>query len=301
MSHKKKTKPRKFATFILTHGRADSVLTYDALKRSGYTGSIYLLVDNEDKQVDKYIDNYGDEVLIFDKKKVAESVDACDNYGKRNSVVFARNYNFAIARELGLSHFWQLDDDYPTFHWSMTNDLEYLTTTTESVIKNLDPVVDACLEFLDASDAASVAFAQGGDFIGGGGGRFVKLAQQGFFSRKVMNSFFFRTDRQATFRGRVNDDVNLYVECGRRGQLFATVPRLRIQQPATQAKSGGCTDVYLDLGTYIKSFYSVLVAPSCVKISRMGVTHKRIHHAVTWKNACPAIIDEKHRKARVAQ
>ena len=111
MSSSKKTSPRRFATFILTHGRADNVLSYRALKKGGYTGQIYLLVDNEDKQLQKYLDNYGDEVIVFDKMKVAESVDACDNYGKRNSVVFARNYNFAIARELGLTHFWQLDDD----------------------------------------------------------------------------------------------------------------------------------------------------------------------------------------------
>ena len=38
----------KFAAFILTHGRADDVLTYDTLRRCGYTGKIYLLVDNED-------------------------------------------------------------------------------------------------------------------------------------------------------------------------------------------------------------------------------------------------------------
>jgi hypothetical protein len=298
MSSKKKPSPRKFATFILTHGRADNVLSYRALKKGGYTGQIYLLVDNEDKQLQKYLDNYGDEVIVFDKKKVAESVDACDNYGKRNSVVFARNYNFVIARELGLTHFWQLDDDYPQFGWAMNNDGDYITSNV--VTHNLDPIIDACLNFLDDSSATSVAFAQGGDFIGGGEGRFARLAKEGRFSRKAMNSFFFRSDATVTFRGRVNDDVNLYVECGRRGELFVTLPRLRLWQPQTQAEAGGCTDIYLEMGTYIKSFYSVLVAPSCVKIAAMGNKHRRIHHMVQWKYACPVIIDEKYRKPRVA-
>jgi len=298
MSSKKKPTPRKFATFILTHGRADNVLSYRALKKGGYTGQIYLLVDNEDKQLQKYLDNYGDEVIIFDKKKVAESVDACDNYGKRNSVVFARNYNFVIARELGLTHFWQLDDDYTRFGWAMNNDGDYITSNV--VTRNLDPIIEACLNFLDDSSATSVAFAQGGDFIGGGEGRFARLAKEGRFSRKAMNSFFFRSDAEVTFRGRVNDDVNLYVECGRRGELFVTLPRLRLWQPQTQAEAGGCTDIYLEMGTYIKSFYSVLVAPSCVKIAAMGNKHRRIHHMVQWKYACPEIIDEKYRKARTA-
>ena len=286
----------KFATFILTHGRADNVLSYHALKKGGYTGQIYLLVDDEDKQLDAYLEKYGDEVIVFDKKSVAKSVDACDNYGKRNSVVFARNYNFTIARELGLTHFWQLDDDYPQFGWAMNNNGDYITSNV--VTRRLDPILDACLDFLDDSGATSVAFAQGGDFIGGGDGRFAKLGKQGKFSRKAMNSFLFRADADVTFRGRVNDDVNLYVECGRRGELFVTIPRLRLWQPQTQVESGGCTDIYLEMGTYIKSFYSVLVAPSCVKISTMGGKHRRIHHMVQWNRACPVILDEKYRKSR---
>jgi hypothetical protein len=299
LTQKKRSKKlkRKFATFILTHGRADNVLSYHALKKGGYTGQIYLLVDDEDKQLDAYLEKYGDEVIVFDKKKVAKSVDACDNYGKRNSVVFARNYNFTIARELGLTHFWQLDDDYPQFGWAMNNNGDYITSNV--VTRRLDPIIDACLDFLDDSGATSVAFAQGGDFIGGGDGRFAKLAKQGKFSRKAMNSFFFRADADVTFRGRVNDDVNLYVECGRRGELFVTIPRLRLWQPQTQAEAGGCTDIYLEMGTYIKSFYSVLVAPSCVKIAAMGGKHRRIHHMVQWNRACPVILDEKYRKPRV--
>jgi hypothetical protein len=287
-----------FATFILTHGRADNVLTYRALKKGGYTGQIFLLVDNEDAQLDKYLSNYGREVVVFDKKQAAKTVDACDNYGKRNSVVFARNWNFVVARELGLTHFWQLDDDYPQFGWAMNNQGDYITSNV--VTKNLDPIIEACLSFLDDSGATSVAIAQGGDFIGGGDGKFAGLAKRGLFSRKAMNSFFFRTDAKVTFRGRVNDDVNLYVECGRRGELFVTIPRLRLWQPQTQAESGGCTDIYLEMGTYIKSFYSVLVAPSCVKIATMGGKHRRIHHMVQWKYACPVILDEKYRKKRGA-
>lgn len=287
---------RKFATFILTHGRADRVLTYGGLKKCGYTGKIYLLVDNEDKQLSDYKSKYGDEVIVFDKKSFAKSVDACDNYDRRNSVVFARNYNFVVARELGLTHFWQLDDDYSQFGWGMDNDGNYITSNVTT--KSLDRIIEACLDFVDCSGAKSVAFAQGGDYIGGANGRFAMLEKQGLFSRKVMNSFFFRTDAGVTFRGRVNDDVNLYVERGRAGDLFVTIPRLRLWQPMTQTASGGCTDIYLEMGTYIKSFYSVLVAPSCVKIATMGGKHRRIHHMVQWKHACPSIISEKYRKKR---
>ena len=44
-----------FAVFILSHGRADRVITYDVLRKQGYTGKIYIIIDNLDNQRDEYI------------------------------------------------------------------------------------------------------------------------------------------------------------------------------------------------------------------------------------------------------
>ena len=283
-----------FAVFILSHGRPDNVRSWKSLDKAGYTGKRYVIVDNEDKAIDQYKNNFGDDLIIFDKGKVAKGVDACDNVNRRDSVVYARNYCFQLTRELGLSYHLQLDDDYNYFAWVTDNEGNYWTRN--SFIENIDPVFEATIDFLDATGATSVAYAQGGDLIGGANGRFVRMAANGKFARKAMNTFFFKTDADVIFRGRVNDDVNLYVEKGRAGELFITIPRLRVEQPDTQTKSGGCTDVYKDMGTYVKSFYSLMVAPSCVSLGMMGETHRRIHHRVSWKHACPVIVSEKHRK-----
>jgi hypothetical protein len=81
------------------------------------------------------------------------------------------------------------------------------------------------------------------------------------------------------------------------GKLFITVPRIRLEQVTTQANAGGLTEIYLDLGTYVKSFYSVMYAPSCVKIAEMGVSNKRLHHMVKWKYAVPQIVAGAYKKA----
>jgi hypothetical protein len=91
----------------------------------------------------------------------------------------------------------------------------------------------------------------------------------------------------------------MYAEWGRRGILFMTTPQLRLQQIVTQQNAGGLTEIYLDLGTYTKSFYSVMYAPSCVKISEVGTNDKRIHHQLSWKHTVPKILDEQHRKPRL--
>lgn len=283
-----------FAVFILTHGRAGNVQTYKTLRDSGYTGRIFLMVDDEDSQIAEYKKRFGNQVVVFSKQAAVEMTDSGDNFGKRNSVVYARNYNFEMARQLGVKYFLQLDDDYRQFRYTFNNKREYITKNIN--IGNLDAVISAMLEFYIASGALTVAMSQGGDFIGGPGSNVSKLHAQGKFSRKAMNAFFMSIDRPFKFMGRINEDVNAYIEIGHRGGMFITVPRIRLEQTQTQANSGGLTDIYLDLGTYVKSFYSVMYAPSCVKITEMGVKSRRLHHTIKWKHTVPMIISEDVKK-----
>ena len=78
--------------------------------------------------------------------------------------------------------------------------------------------------------------------------------------------------------GRVNEDVNTYTCLAAKGDLFLTVPNVAINQVQTQKGKGGMSEMYLDSGTYVKSFYSVMYSPSSVSIGEMGHKHRRIHH-----------------------
>ena len=54
--------------------------------------------------------------------------------------------------------------------------------------------------------------------------------------------------------------------------------------------------------TNAKSFYSVMHAPSCVKIGVLkdpSSPHPRIHHRIDWRHAAAKILAEKHRKTGV--
>lgn len=278
-----------YVVFILTHGRPDLVYTYKTLRKRGYTGPIKLVCDNMDKRLGEYIEKFGDEVIVFDKEEQAAITDSMDNFNDLRAVLFARNACFRIARELGYRYFIELDDDYMTFLYKFDSEGSY----RENAIKNLDAVFRIVFEFLRNTNARSVAFAQNGDFIGGGKGAFGKEIK---LRRKCMNSFFCDTERPFEFHGRINEDVNVYVSQGMRGSLFFTIPTLSLNQRKTQSNAGGLTDIYLHLGTYVKSFYSVMCAPSAVCIAMMGETEMRIHHRVTWKNAVPKILSESLKK-----
>ena len=107
---------KDFAVFILTHGRPDNVKTLSTLKKCGYTGRVYFIVDNEDRAIGQYQKNYGHEyVKIFDKKVIAEKVDEGNNFDNRKVIIHARNACFEIAKDLGITYFVQFDDDYYYF------------------------------------------------------------------------------------------------------------------------------------------------------------------------------------------
>lgn len=283
-----------FAVFILSHGRADRCHTYKTLKKHGYTGRVIILVDDEDDQVDEYQKRYGDQVYVFSKQAAIDITDSGNNQKKRYSVVFGRNYNFVVAEELGIKYFLQLDDDYTDFWYTFDNNRNYISKHRK--IKDLNKIFEIMLEFYIQSNATAIAMSQSGDYLGGQTSGFSHLHKKGKFHRKVMNSFFCSTDRPFKFVGLMNEDVNTYTTLGLRGHLFITVPRLRLKQKPTQSNAGGLTDMYLDLGTYQKSFYSVMYSPSCVKVAELISVDRRLHHSVKWANAAPMIVSEQYKK-----
>jgi len=280
---------QNFAMFILTHGRPHDVVTIQALEKSNYTGKTFIIIDNEDKYGDEYRKVFGKEMVIeFDKEAIGKTFDIADTRTDRRATVYARNASFNIAKDLGLAYHMQLDDDYQSF-WYRYVENNILKAVP---VKQLDKVVDAMIKFLEDTNATTVAMSQGGDFLGG---------VEGFLCRplirKAMNSWLFRTERPLTFVGRMNDDVNTYVMNGIRGELIFTVNNPMLVPTETQAVAGGMTEMYVENGTYMKSMYTVMMAPSCVGVRYMGTAHPRLHHSVRWNNAVPKIINERHRKS----
>jgi len=284
--------PDTFCVFILTHGRPDNVITYKTLQRCGYTGRLYLVVDDEDKAVDRYRQNFGSErVIVFDKKAEADACDEGNNFDERRTILMARNACFSIAERLGVTHFVELDDDYTDFRFKLEETGNYL-----AIINRLDGIFGAFLRFYVESGAASIAFAQNGDFIGGfdnGKGLYR------FSKRKCMNTFFCSTLRPFRFVGAMNEDVNTYTTLGGRGDLFLTVPFAAINQKATQSQAGGASGMYERFGTYCKAFTTVMMMPSAVRVSMMQSKTPRIHHSIDWARAVPCIVPERYRHREV--
>lgn len=277
----------KYAVFILTHGRPNKVKTVPALEKYGYTGDVYLVCDNLDPTLSEYQSIYGDQVIVFDKLEAQKITDSGDNFESKAAVVFARNAVKQIAKDLGLDYYIVLDDDYVQFRYML--DKNHDPCKKLHCIWNMDRVCDIMVEYLhNTPRMTSFAMAQTGEMMGG-----ARRDNTGPI-RKVMNFFVFSTERDYEFMGKINEDVNLYVSHGFKGGLHLTTRRICLQQSQTQLNAGGLTDIYLELGTYIKSFYSVMYQPSCVSIKPMGISHRRLHHSIDWRHTVPKILNPKY-------
>lgn len=278
-----------FAVFILSHGRPNNVITLNTLKKCGYTGKWYIVIDNEDSTADEYYKNFGEErVIMFDKLQIAQTFDTADTFNDRKTIVYARNACFDIANKLGIKYFLELDDDYTGFMHRYIEGQQLRSKITT----RLDDIFTMMIDFLNSTGALTVAFVQGGDLIGG-------LDNNNFHKkilRKAMNSFFCDVDKPFKFIGRVNEDVNTYTLLGQQGKLIMSISEFMLNQKQTQSNAGGMTSTYLDNGTYVKSFYSVMYSPSCVKVAAMGDKHMRMHHQVKWECCTPKILSQKYKK-----
>jgi len=161
-----------------------------------------------------------------------------------------------------------------------------------NIRKGMDEVLTALLEFFIGIPTIAIAMSQGADFNG---------LPNPSLRRKCMNSWICDTEKPFAFFGHMNEDVSAYVIYGLRGNLLFTVMQAKLQQKPTQVTPGGMSDLYLSAGTYVKSFYTVMAAPSCVQIGSLSNCKEgggRIHHKINWHNTAPKILREQWKKPR---
>lgn len=283
---KQKILPNNFAIFILSHKRPNNP-TFETLKVCNYSGKFYFILDDLDESIPEYEKKYGKEhILIFSKKEVAKKIDFFSNWEITSIDTYARNACFDLAKENGIKYFLVIDDDTLFFRYREPG-------KPSTVCYNFDKAISAYLNyFINNPQIYSICFAQGGDF---------GILTKGLVKRKAMNSFFLSTDRPVKFNGHMNCDVNTYTRYNQLGKIMITFPFVHLQQEPTQT-NGGSAGMYKEIGTYQKSWYSVLQCPSFVKISTFSSSFRmskfRIHHKIYSKYGVAQIISSKYKKEK---
>lgn len=280
---------KEFAVFIMSHKRANDVKTVKCLETGNYTGDWYIVIDDEDPDADIYFEKYGKRVLQFCKMDEFKETDVGDLSDDRRCGVFARNAIQKFAKALGYSVHLQLDDDFDVISYRyIKNDRLVSKKCTD-----LDSVFYAMADYLTSTSITNLSFGLSSYYLGGADSRNFK---DGMIP-KTMGSFMLKASDPVKFIMHMNDDIATSSHAWSQGRMFFTVMACQVNTPETQAQSGGMTDIYKDNGTYRKSFYSVMLNPSFVKIGQQGRKYFRIHHHISWDNCCPKILGEKWKKS----
>ena len=282
---------KMFAVFILSHGRANDILTVDMLKRGNYTGDWYVVIDDEDDQEPIYRERFGEHILQFCKKDEADLTDTGDLDNDRRVGVFARNAIQKMAKEMGYKYHLQLDDDFRYLYLRFPKGKNTSSLTCIEV-KHLDKLFGYFVDYMESTNIAWLSFALSSDYLGGSNSNRYKKR----LLPKTMGSFLMRADEYIPFKMRMNDDITTCITQWELGRPNYSIMYVQVQTPETQEMKGGMTDIYTDNGTYRKSYYSVMCHPGYVKVAKQGIKYFRIHHEIRWNGCTPKVLNEKWRK-----
>lgn len=265
-----------FAILVLSHGRSETIATVKSFLRAGYTGQYFVICDDMDEDLSSYKAKFGDRCVVFPKREVAKRTDTMDNFGKLSIPLYARNWSFEFAEERGLKYFLQCDDDIKDFIIKHVADGKLKS----SKLKDLDGCINSLIEFLETSEKiAAVGFPNDGGFFGGKNGCY-----KDGLGRTIQQAMLFKTDCGCRFLGTQNEDLNISLR--HFDKLTFECYSLDIKTPKRGTNAGG---IAYD-SMYESNFYSVILSPSCIKITDGGRL-KRLS-----ANMFPKIISDRWRK-----
>ena len=249
-----------FAVMICSHGRAETMTTYDMLRKQGYTGRIIVVIDDVDDQKELYEARY-ECVEVFSKDDYSGTFDEVV-IGNKSSVTFARMACFDIAANYGLSYFVELDDDLTAINYRYIKGDQLCGYT----VKNLDEIFDSMISLFDNKNVMAVSFSKGSEFIGGVKASGMKNA----FTRTCHSIFMMKAERKVKFISTLYEDMSTALHYGRIGKLFLGINPFQYVPKETGYGNvdGGASEMYKKFDDYSRCCGVVVTNPDCIKIRR---------------------------------
>lgn len=277
-----------FAIFICTHGRPDKQLTLNTLRKCGYTGRIYLILDNTDTTIQQYIDNYGpDNIIVFDKNYYINSCkDTGDNVGHYKCILYAKNAVEDIANDLNLSGFVIADDDIARFRFRYPQDGKIRSTNIDS----LDSVINICLDYLLNCNITCLGFCFSQMYFGG-----VESLNQLHKFRIPYNFVFRNATSKIDWHSWFGEDVITAISYNKVGQFWTVVPFIQqdIANVGSGKEDGGMADIYRNIASFRLAMCDFMYHPSS---TRPYLYQNKFMAAVKKGYECPKLISSAYRR-----
>lgn len=280
----------KVATFILTHGRPYNQRTLGVLQDLGYTGKIYLVLDDQDETIQKYIDEYGaDNIIIFDKNHYVSKTDTGLHRPVFKFAVYARNAIEDIARDCGLDYFLMLDDDITNIRFRYNDNGSLKTAYINGCF---DSIMYSYIDYMDKADISCMSLGFGNMYMSGCSALETESSRQ----RICVEAFVRSVKHKIDWRLNMVEDLITSIDASMRGDVWFQFLPLQVEiQMSEGAVSGGNSDAYNSFGKYKMTFFPTIIYPSSNR-----PRYVKNHWVTTTSpdNAVPKIISSSYRKER---
>lgn len=281
---------KKFAVFILTHGRPYNQLTVKSLQDAGYTGDLYLVVDDQDETFSEYVKEWGvSRVVVFHKKHFIKRTDVGLPAPVPKFAVFARNAIEHIAKHMGYQTFMMLDDDITKFRVRLPDGD---SLKSYQINGQFDEIVARAVDYTLDCDIACLGLGFCNLYIGG----VDNFNKENPRQRLCAEAFIRNTSHPISWRLNMVEDLITSIDAALSGEVWFQFLPIQCEIKMSEgAVDGGNSDVYRQLGMYRISFMPVIAHPSSNAV-RFG---KKTWASTTAPDRCiPKIISSRYRKER---
>lgn len=243
-----------YAVYIISHKRAQAISTIDALRESGYTGKIYVVVDDKDPQLTSYKQKYKDSLLIFTKSDYSH-IDLYDLNPSFDSAVIPKHAVFDFAKRHGVEGVIILDDDMDNFRYRFYDKQGKLRNSAIQCDHALDKVFEACFGFLSETNVpCCISFLPAGRFFPDTMSKFI---------RQCVNMFICRVDFGSRWTGRFADDENTFTKQNTIGALMFSLQQINFTSKTydVSKNDGGMDTLNRSQSHYSRHFQLILGNP----------------------------------------
>ena len=277
----------KTAVFICTHGRPDAQHTLHALREAGYSGDIYLLLDDEDDTYNDYLKHCNEHTSLieFNKQHYIDTVDIGRSDAKRKAILYAKCACEDYAKELNLDAFIIADDDITDFRFRYEQDGKLLT---QYINQSMDDVINSYYKFIIDGNICMTSFGTNQMFMGG------NISDERKCEFRIPYNFLFRNTSLAfSWLSEMNEDtVSVLVHRDATYTIQLSFIKLEMKELMAGAK-GGMTEFYNQITTGQRIGTILMYSPSNI---RYIATANKITHAIKKDNAFPKLISSSFKK-----
>lgn len=278
-----------FAVFILSHKRADRVETYDTLRKGGYSGKIYVVVDNQDPMLERYQERFLDDVLVFDKQTYIDSSETLETTRMKSSAVYARNAIEQYAKDFELDVFGMFDDDVVNMRYRW---VEEETVRSLSVRGGLDSVFEYYGQYMLDTDIACTSFPFTMFYVSGVHDLDKRITE----CRHTYQIHIRNVHKPVEWIGIINHDTISQLLTMKLGYIWWSIPHLVFDAKPMNKESGGLKEVYDALKDFDMAFLAVIACPDCCKITTSNGQRSTLQIKENKYASYPMIVSQRYKK-----